>query len=68
MVIAGMVSSVGDGSTWTGGWVGSAVGRVSSVGITVATGCGVLGAAQALKNKTKVLNKISFVFIVFSFG
>jgi hypothetical protein len=35
------------------------------VGITVAAGCGVLGAAQALKSKINALNRNSLVFIVF---
>jgi hypothetical protein len=59
---------VGDGSAWTGGWIGSGVESISSFGRFVSMGWGVLGAAQARMSKAKTHINISFVFIVFSLG
>jgi hypothetical protein len=61
-----MLSAVGDGSVGMGGWVGSGVGRVSLVGIMVAAGSGVPGAAQALTNKAKLINSMNLIFTIFS--
>src|SRR5512147_283151 len=62
--MAGTFSCAGDGSTWTGDRVGAAVETV------VATDWGALlgaGAAQALKRKANITNRINLIFIVFSF-
>jgi hypothetical protein len=58
--MAGGFSFVGKSSAWTGGRVGSTVGRTGSVG------WGVAGAAQALMSKIKALNRINLDIIVFS--
>jgi len=64
MVTPGILSVVGDSSSWTGGSVTSGVGRVSLVGITFAAGGGVAGAAQALMSNGKAINRVSLNFII----
>ncbi len=66
--MAGILSLVGEGSTWTGGKVGFVVDCDSLVGRAVAMGWGALGvgAEQALKSKANRTNRINLNFMVFS--